>query len=185
MNKSVIITILVFVILIAVDIFFNVQKILSDYNSTNISIRVITEDEQDQTKEYWGINNHDREISVKKFKADDTKTYYLYNCYDSSIKDDGIRNDITDNCVMYDENKNIIQKNNEIEKIISLVANTETHSITSVKILDKNGNYYVRVRLNVNLWCPYELYYFDKDNNKLKLIHTFSEKDVVGIKTNE
>ncbi len=184
MNKSVIITILVFVILIIVALFCDAQKILADYNSDNISIRVITEDEQDQTKEYWGINNHGNEISVKKFKADDTKVYYLDNCYDRYTKD-GVRNYITDNCEMHDEYENIIPRNNEIEKIISLVAKTETHSITSVKIFDKSGNYYVRVRLNVNLWCPYKLYYFDQENNKLKLIHTFGEKDVIGIKINE
>ena len=36
--------------------------------------------------------------------------------------------------------------------------------------------------INVNLWTPYKLYKYDKKRNKLKLVYTFDNENVVGIK---
>ena len=53
------------------------------------------------------------------------------------------------------------------------------------KIFNIKEVYYVVIELNVNLWSPYELYYFNKDNGELKEIYTFNGKDIVGIKVNK
>ena len=72
--------------------------------------------------------------------------------------------------------------NGYFEKISKLISKKEKHSIIGATIIKRNDEYYVVVELNVNLWTPYKLYKYDKKRNKLKLVYTFDNENVVGIK---
>ena len=51
------------------------------------------------------------------------------------------------------------------------------HDLLTVRIFDISGEYFVYVELNVNLWTPCSLYYYNQDSRELIQLFEFSNKE--------
>ena len=47
--------------------------------------------------------------------------------------------------------------------------------------VDIDGEYFVYVEFNVNLWSPNSIYYYNQPSDKLIELYTFNAEDVQGI----
>lgn len=150
------------------------------------SIFIITKDNETQKIEYWEINDKKDIRKTNKFKTDKIKVLSLNNCYKYYFDQElnkGIDETSFDTCKIMDENNNTIKLDDEIKNILTSILNLK-HSIiySETKIITLNNQYYVVVALNVNMWSPYRIYHYNKDNNYLGEIYTFDNKNVIGIK---
>jgi hypothetical protein len=49
-------------------------------------------------------------------------------------------------------------------------------------IFQHGGELFLQTELNVNLWCPCELYWYDQQNDRLVELYTFDGLEVVGMR---
>ena len=172
MKKKIIIIILILLILII----YIIRK-----NDFSNSIYVMTMDEDTKELEYYEINDKKNARNVEEFKLDNNKIIKVKDCFDFYINHD-LTNTLTlDSCTLLDNNGEALEISNELEIIVKEISKID-HDILDTKIFNIDNNYYIVVELNVNIWSPYRLYYFDEDKNKLKEIYTFDGKDIIGIK---
>ena len=116
-----------------------------------------------------------KKIDSNKFAQVNNKLYSITNCFESYIDRD--RNEVLNK--INQENCNIFLEDNkdtELLNIINEIANLK-HDLFDVKIIyTEKDNYYVSVYLNTNWICPSDLYIYDKNEKKLKLIfETYNE----------
>ena len=177
MKKKLLIIILILTTLIIINIYKN--------NFTN-SILIITQDNSTKKIEYWEINDRKNSRQANKFKSDNIEILTPTKCYkhyfDQTTKTSIDETDFT-NCLILDSNHNELKLTEEIKNILNNTLDLE-HSIISseTKIITLEEQYYVTVALNVNIWSPYTLYKYNKENNTLKEIYTFDNKNIIGLK---
>ena len=178
-RRKILIIILVFITLLVT------LLLIRKYNFNN-SIFVITSDDLTNELHYYEINKWKYKRKINEFKSDEIEIFKVdNNCYNdrTDLENHIFLNQlIIEKCTIKDNLENNIEINGYLEKIIKLVSKKEKHAIIGNTIIKTNDEYYVIVGLNVNLWTPYELYKYDKKRNKLKLIYTFDNENVVGIK---
>lgn len=140
--------------------------IQSDYTN---SIYLILEDKNTHEKEYIELNDRKDYQKTAKFNSDDFKLYEIRECSFSSSK----------KCYILNENNEKVEN----DKILSAIQDEvkKIDNAFTMKIMKVNEQYFVIVNLNVNMWNPYKLYHFDKDDSKLKELYTFDNKDIIGI----
>ena len=140
--------------------------IQSDYTN---SIYLILEDKNTHEKEYIELNDRKDYRKTAKFNSDDFELYQIGECSFSSSK----------KCYILNENNEKIEN----DKILSAIQDEvkKIDNAFTMKIMKVNEEYFVIVNLNVNMWNPYKLYHFDKDDSKLKELYTFDNKDIIGI----
>jgi len=68
-----------------------------------------------------------------------------------------------------------------MEAAVTCAAGLE-HNIIGLHIFQHGGELFLQVELNVNLWCPYELYWYDQQNDRLVELYTFDGLEVVGMR---
>lgn len=177
-RRIIIILAIILLLVIALMIYIGVN-----YDFTN-SLYVMTKDEVNDAIHYYDINDRGKCREREKFEPDEMEEFTVKDCYDSYISDNKVLNKLTlDTCTIEDQTGNTVEMTEEFRKIVKNVAELE-HDIFKNKILKIKKAYYVVVELNVNLWSPYCLYYYDRENDELKLLYTFDGEDIIGIKLN-
>ncbi len=83
-----------------------------------------------------------------------------------------------------DKNGNKVEITPIISSIFEETAKLE-HDIMRMEIIKDKEEYFVFVSLNVNLWTPCTLYYFNQNSSKLIELYTFDYEIVTGIKIND
>ena len=56
------------------------------------------------------------------------------------------------------------------------------HVVMDMRVFDTEAGYFVCIELNVNLWWPCGLYYFDESTNRLIELYTFDAKEITGLR---
>lgn len=154
--------------------------LFKDLNDFTNSIFVITQNENTEEIKYYEVNYQSNKRQVEEFESDVDEIFSTDECYDSS---NGNINELTwDTCNIFDENDNIIEISEELKNILINIQKNQESVIFEIKILKLEDDYYVVEALNVNMWTPYEFYYYNSKNEELEYIYTFSNEDVVGIK---
>ena len=182
----VIIIIIIFLICLPVSILtdFKDYDDIGDYTN---SIYVITETYDGKNKYYEVSKNGDKR-KTEAFVSDKYESYYLKDCLEAYINKD--KNKVLNkfkekSCQIISNPNGIIKywelKDKTLKNIILKISELE-HEKFSTKIYKINDNYYVIVNNNVNLWNPFNLYYYDKEENSLKLIYKFDGEIIIGIK---
>lgn len=72
------------------------------------------------------------------------------------------------------------EKTQEMDHILEL-GEENKHSILDRWLIYTDGFWFLQVMLNVNLWTPYELYWYNPASDKLVEMTTFDGKEVVGL----
>lgn len=170
-------------LIIGILLLFLIVRFVSKNDFSN-SIYVMTMNEDTKELEYYEINDKKKSRNIEEFNPSDSKIINVNDCFDFYINHDQTNTLTMDTCTLIDNNNEVIDISKELEAIIKKVSKIK-HDILSAKIFDINNDYYIVVELNVNIWSPYRLYYFNKDKNKLKEIYTFDSKDIIGIKLNK
>ena len=169
-------------ILNAIDGLISEKEYSNKYPDKKYSIYVVTKNKKEKLNYYEITVDNKKEI--EKFKYDDNKIIYLQDCFQSYISYESDRskilNKINDECKTIDDNDIEIDKDEEINDIINNISKINHDIWGSPKIINVNGNYFVEVALNVNLWSPYDLYKYE--NGKLYHLYTFNGESIVAIK---
>lgn len=169
-------------ILNAIDSLISEKEYFNKYPDKKYSVYVVTKNKKEKLNYYEITVDNKKEI--KKFKYDDNKIIYLQDCFQSYISYESDRskilNKINDECKTIDDNDIEIDKDEEINDIINNISKINHDIWGSPKIINVNGNYFVEVALNVNLWSPYDLYKYE--NGKLYHLYTFNGESIVAIK---
>lgn len=159
----------------------SLMNVCVNHDFTN-SIFVITRDENTNIINYYEINDKRKCRKTDKFEPDKMEEFTVNKCYKSYISGNKVLNSLTlDTCIIEDNIGNAIEITEEFRKIVEKVSDLE-HSIFKNKILKVNNEYYVVVEFNVNLWSPFRLYYYDRDNDELNYLYTFKGEDIIGLK---
>ncbi|MFA9377986.1 MAG: hypothetical protein ACERKZ_14710, partial [Lachnotalea sp.] len=133
------------------------------YHDFTNSIFVITKNEDINNINYYEINDKGNCRKTEKFELDKIEEFTVNNSYESYISGNKVLNVLNlDTCIIEDNTGNEIDITEEFREIIEKVSDLE-HDIFKNKILKINNEYYVVVAFNVNLWSPYDLYYYDRD----------------------
>lgn len=173
------------IIMLVLILLFIIILLIRRYDFKN-SISVITSDHLTNELYYYKINKWKYKRKINEFKSDEIEIFEVdNNCYNDHIdlENHKFLNQLNiEKCTIKDSMKNDVEINGYFEKILERVSKKEKHSIIGTAIIKENDEYYVVIELNVNLWTPYKLYKYDKKRNKLKLIYTFDNENVVGIK---
>lgn len=136
-------------------------------------------------KSCYKVNKYgkSKRIDNNEFVETNNKIYSITNCFESYIDRD--KNEVLNR--INQENCNIFLENNkdsELLNIINEVANLK-HDLFVVNIIHtEKGNYYVSIILNTNWICPSDLYIYDKNEKKLKLVFETYNEFILDINEN-
>lgn len=174
MNKKqlfICIATIVSILIIGSIIFYILQK-----NDFSNYILIKTEDSCYKVNKY----GKSKKIDNNEFVEVNNKIYSITNCFESYIDRDKnkVLNKINqENCNMFLES----HQDSELPNIINEIANLE-HDLFNVKIIHtEKNNYYVSIYLNTNWICPSDLYIYDKNEKKLKLIFETCNETILDI----
>lgn len=166
--------------------FFINRKITNDnFKNSKETYYLVTKDlSNGNKKNYYEINDKGQLRKVEKFKYSEIEYYKLKNCFDSYVNHDvnKVLNTYTqETCKAYDKNDNEIELNDTMIKMIKEASKLE-HSIYGFhdKIIIVDGEYFMNLSFNVNIWDPYKVYKFD--GKKLKHLYTFDNQEIIYIK---
>jgi len=82
---------------------------------------------------------------------------------------------------IYDEQSNLVENTLLLEAVVTQAATLE-HNIMELYIFQVGSEVFVQTELNVNWWCPCELYWYDQQNDHLVELYTFDGLEVVGMR---
>lgn len=177
MNKKrlfICITTLVSIFIICSIIFYILQK--NDF-SNYILIKA--------EKSCYKVNKYgnSKKIDNNEFVETNNKIYSITNCFESYIdheKNEVLNKINQENCNIFLEDN----KDSELLNIINEIANLK-HDLFDVKIIHtEKDNYYVSVYLNTNWICPSDLYIYDKNEKKLKLVFETCNEFILDMNEN-
>ena len=174
MNKKqlfICIATIVSILIIGSIIFYILQK-----NDFSNYILIKTEDSCYKVNKYGKL----KKIDNNEFAQVNNKVYSITNFFESYIDRD--KNEVLNK--INQENFNIFIESNqdsELVDIINEIANLK-HDLFDVKIIcTEKDNYYVSVYLNTNWICPSDLYIYDKNEKKLKLIFETCNETILDV----
>ena len=93
----------------------------------------------------------------------------------------GMNNMILGPIQAYDENNVRVPVTREISTICHAMQEVG-HHVMGLKIFKVGNDWFASAMLNVNLWTPYQFYYFNQDSGKLMLLYTFNGRDIAAIR---
>ena len=174
MNKKLLyicIIILASIIIIGGVIFYILQK--NDYSNYML---IKTE------KSYYKVNKYlkSRKIDNNGFIEANNKIYSITDCFESYIDRD--KNEVLNK--INKEKCNIFLESNQDSELLNIINEIAKlkHDLFDVKIIHtEKDNYYVSVYLNTNWICPSDLYIYDKNEKKLKLIFETCNEVILDI----
>ena len=82
---------------------------------------------------------------------------------------------------LYDENDRILPVTREISTICHAMQEVG-HHVMELRVFKVGNEWFASAMLNVNLWTPYQLYYFNQDSGKLMLLYTFNGRNIAAIR---
>jgi len=84
-----------------------------------------------------------------------------------------------------DDNGNRIPNTDPLVDAVMHQAAKLEHDIMELRMLQTGGETFLYTELNVNLWCPCELYWYDPVEDRLVELYTFNELEVVGLRVRD
>ena len=69
----------------------------------------------------------------------------------------------------------------ETDAILGCIEKNE-HQLLRVWLIRAGGQWFVQAELNVNLWTPYEFYWYDPERGGLRLVHVFNGEYMIALR---
>lgn len=138
-------------------------------------VQVQTVHESDKTVKYYALASGSRSMDTDTFIPDDLQVYTV------SSFSTGMDNMIQGPIRAYDEASRDVPVTREIDTICHAMRDVG-HHVLECRILRVGDEWFVSAMLNVNLWTPYQFYYFNQESGKLMLLYEFNGRDVTAVR---
>ena len=131
--------------------------------------------ESDQTIKNYALASDLRIMDTEPFAPDSMQVYTV----DSFST--GMDNMLQGPLRVYDDAKREVPVTREIDTICHAMRDVG-HHVLKCRILRVGDEWFVSAMLNVNLWTPYQFYYFNQESGKLMLLYEFNGRDVTAVR---
>ena len=138
-------------------------------------VQVQTVHESDKTVKYYALASGSRIMDTDTFVPDDMQVYTV------SSFSTGLDNMLQGPLRVYDDAKREVPVTREIDTICHAMRDVG-HHVLECRILRVGDEWFVSAMLNVNLWTPYQFYYFNQESGKLMLLYEFNGRDVTAVR---
>lgn len=170
-NKPKLILFLVVIVIIVASLYITSKDLL---------VNLITKNETTGEIEYVSIYSHGSSKETDAFKSEDFELYTADSTsFTSYLSNSKVLNKIN-KIVLTDSSGNVVDNDKILTGIFQSAEKIE-HDIWEFQIFKVLDDYFVLVKLNVNWQSPCDFYEYDKIDKKLKLLHRFEDKDVIGL----
>ncbi len=181
------------------------DRVLLDQTIQQISftpyVDVITRSDEDGSLHYYGIGReytsklYRQRRAIEPFVADAAQEYLLSEHLQSDDKEFWTQEQIKKwsiNDRLWNPVINLAEHEGEyvsqdavMQRISVLIGQQAEHDVMNVKIFRVNGVYFARTMLNVNLWTPYELYFYHPALDRLIFLDKFADEEIMGLKIHQ
>ena len=131
--------------------------------------------ESDQAIKNYALASDLRIMDTEPFAPDSMQVYTV----DSFST--GMDNMLQGPLRVYDEARREVPVTREIDAICHGMMDVG-HHVMECRIFHVSDEWFVSAMLNVNLWTPYQFYYFNQESGKLMLLYEFNGRDVTTIR---
>ena len=138
-------------------------------------VQVQTVHEGNQEIKFFTLASGPQIMETDRFTPDEQEVFTV------SLFSIGMNNRILGPIQAYDENNVRVPVTREISTICHAMQDVG-HHVMELRIFKVGNEWFASAMLNVNLWTPYQFYYFNRDSGKLMLLYTFNGRDVAAIR---
>lgn len=157
----------------------NENEILFDEATEGI-VSVILQDTNDGTLHYDTIGSYGRRQPTQTFESDPVEILTAANdCFENYVEGQSPNRLLR--AALVDTNGQPVELTDVESRIFELAAEQE-HVIMEMRILRVGEHRFVTLDLNVNLWSPHVVLYYDPDADQLIKLHTYDATSVIGLK---
>ena len=172
--------ILVLVMILCMNLLSSCTIISRDTNTsfdfeTDGLVQVQTVHESDKTVKNYVLASENRIMDTEPFAPDNMQ---IYTVRSFSI---GMDNMLEGPLKAYDEAGRNVPITREIDTICHAMQDIN-HHVMKCRILQVGDEWFVSAMLNVNLWTPYQFYYFNQESGRLMLLYVFDSMDVNAVR---
>lgn len=132
---------------------------------------------------YYSLAAGNRIKVIKPFDGDEIEIYTAdSSCFEAYI--DRKKNKVLNKLVeesLTDKHDNEVKITPVLKDMFKQISKLE-HDLMVVQILKDGDEYFAYVELNVNLWTPCTLYYYNKDTSELVELYEFDNERVTDLK---
>lgn len=140
--------------------------------------------EETETR-YYSLATRQRISLTEEFESDEMTIFMVpcgcFECYTDrpAIGPRKVLNRLV-HISLEDEEGNPVEVSAEQSKIFQRIATLEHHLI-NIRFIETGGETFVYLELDVNLWLPCRLYWYDRETDTLMLLHEWDAEEVVGL----
>lgn len=142
---------------------------------------------EDDTLYYYNLSDDGRAQQTEPFEPDAMTVTRIDRSSLESYVDRGqnkVLNRLQEVYVCDDNGNRIPNTDPLVDAVMHQAAKLE-HDIMELRMLQTGGETFLYTELNVNLWCPCELYWYDPVEDRLVELYTFNELEVVGLRVRD
>ncbi len=154
------------------------SEILFDETVQGI-LKVILQDYNDGTIHYDAIGPDGQRQETQEFESLPIEIYTLPRDCIEYIPGDRPNKLATPK--LTDANGNSIEIDKTLQRILDLLCQNEEHWLLNLRILKQGEHYFVNHELNVNLWWPSIVSYYDPAQDILIELYTYDATKVIGL----
>lgn len=152
-----------------------------------VDVIVRNHHDEDAPLQYFAISDSGQAQEIEAFEAEGMTVIRISpDSLESYIdrEKNAVLNRLQEVMVCDETGRPVKNEDPLVERVIQQAAKLE-HSIMELRLLQVGENVFLYTELNVNLWCPCELYYYDPVQDRLIEVYTFNELEVVGLRVRD
>lgn len=138
-------------------------------------VQVQTVHESDKTVKNYVLASELRIMDAEPFASDNMQIFTV------SSFSTGMNNMLEGPLKAYDEAGRNVPVTREIDTICHAMQDIG-HHVMECRILQVGDEWFVSAMLNVNLWTPYQFYYFNQESGRLMLLYEFNGRNVTAVR---
>ncbi len=138
-------------------------------------VQVQTVHESDKTVKYFVLASELRIMDAEPFTPDNMQIFTVSSF--STGKDNMPEGPLK----AYDEAGRSVPVTREIDTICHAMQDVG-HHVMECRIFRVGDEWFVSAMLNVNLWSPYQFYYFNQESGRLMLLYEFNGRNVTAVR---
>lgn len=138
-------------------------------------LEVITEDDGTGERRFYALGTEETQCrSCPPFEPEPCE---IYKGFAEGV---GFKN-ILVGMPFLDHDNNRLTHTAETDAILAEIEAID-HPVMSVWLIHADGQWFAQAMLNVNLWTPYEFYWYDPERGGLRRLYVFNGEYVVGLR---
>lgn len=170
------------VLLVVLDPFDTSDPSGDDFDpETDGIVDVVLRDYNDGTLHFDCVGPNQTRRVVDEFISDPTEILHVApGCFDSFVEDGEVQNRLV-KVLLTDAEGNPAESTPAIDRIFEKAAQLN-HSILKMYIFRMGEHHFPVIELNVNMWWPCGLYYYNQTSDRLIELYTYDATEITGLK---